>query len=284
MHMKTPLPDYHMHTARCNHAVGAMEDYVLRAIERGIGEIGFSDHMPVMPEPHLAMTFDELPGYVEEVLSLAERYRGDITIRLGCEMDIVPDRFDDIRGILSAWPFDYVIGSIHYLDGWPFDQEQYRDVFFEGDPDAIYARFFNAVIGAAETGVFDIVGHVDNIKCMGFWPDEELTPLYERVADVLAARDVTVELNTSGIDKPCGEQYPSAAFLEILAGRGVAVTTGSDAHDPGHVGRYFDRAERLLAKTGIERIARFERRTRTFSPLHSGERDTSASPSTDSCE
>jgi len=258
------LPDYHLHTARCNHAVGAMEEYVEAAVARGISEIGFSDHMPVMPEPHLAMTFDELPGYAEQVLDLAARYRDSITIRLGCEMDIVPDRLDDIRGILSDYPFDYVIGSIHYLDGWPFDQEQYRDTFFESDADEVYARFFGAIVMAAETGVHDIVGHVDNIKCMGFWPDGEPAPLYERAAAALKEHDLAVELNTSGFDKPCGEQYPSAAFLKVLCDHGVPATVGSDAHDPGHVGRYYGRALRLLASAGYESVAFFEGRKRTL--------------------
>ena len=127
-----PLPDYHMHTTLCNHATGTMEAYVERAIDAGVAEMGFSEHMPVMPEPHLAMTLDDLPVYIDRVRRLQDVYGGRITIRLGAEMDMDLTRADEIAGILDRYPFDYVIGSVHYLDGWPFDQEQYRDRFGEG--------------------------------------------------------------------------------------------------------------------------------------------------------
>lgn len=256
------LPDYHMHTTLCNHAYGEMEEYVERAIDAGIREMGFSDHMPVMPEPHLCMTFDQLPGYVERVLELRDRYRDSITIRLGCEMDIEMDRLDDIRSILSAYPFDYVIGSLHYLEGWPFDQEQYSEVFKTGDVHEIYERYFDAVIRAARIGLYDIVGHLDVIKCMGYRPEEDLSPLYERVARALADAGLVYEINTSGFDKPVGEQYPSEGLIAALSRFGVPVTTGSDSHRPEHVGRYFDRALALLAAHGYTSVTCFEGRKR----------------------
>jgi len=261
------LPDYHIHTKLCNHAVGEMEDYVRQAVKVGLGEMGFSDHMPVMPESHLCMSFTELPVYVERVLELRERYRDEITIRLGCEMDIVAERMDDIRRILQTYPFDYVIGSIHYLDGWPFDQEQYSRRFTETAVEDIYERFFDAVVSAAETGVFDVVGHIDNIKCMGYRPDEEPVGLYERVASVVKECGLVVELNTSGFDKPAGEQYPSGKFIEILHRFGVPMTVGSDSHAPGHVGRYFDRALSLLEAYGYEHVTFFRNRERFQKPI-----------------
>lgn len=261
------LPDYHMHTTLCNHAEGAMEAYVERAVELGLTEMGFADHMPVMPEPHLCMRYDQLPGYVDSVLALRDRYRDRITIKLGCEMDIVPDRMDEIRDIIAAWPFDYVIGSVHYLDGWPFDQQQYRDEFGRRDLADIYRTFFDAIIAAAETGVHDIVGHIDNIKRMGNIPDFDLTPEYERVAAAVKKAGLAVEINTSGFDHPAGEAYPSPAFLKVLNRFDVPVTCGSDAHAPGDVGRHFDRACAMFRDAGYDRIAAFTGRERTFRPL-----------------
>jgi len=266
---KNMLPDYHIHTKLCNHAVGEMEEYVERAISLGIEEMGFSDHMPVMPEPHLCMSFDELPLYVGRVLDLREKYKHSITIRLGCEMDIVHERMDEINGIIAAYPFDYVIGSLHYLDGWPFDQEQYRDVYEKRDLFEIYESYFDAVIRAAETGIHDVVGHIDVIKCMGYRPDADITGLYRKVAETLRARNLVYEINTSGFDKAAGEQFPSAAFIRILREYDVPVTIGSDSHKPEHVGRHFSRITGLLLDCGYENVVTFDRRKRIMKPVRS---------------
>ena len=143
---------------------GAMAEYVEQAIANGLVEIGFSDHMPVMPEPHLCMRFDELPSYVDELRSVQDKYGDKISIKLGCEMDIEFDRVGDINKILSDYDFDYVIGSIHYLNSWPFDQEQYSDGFEKEPMIDIYRRFFDRIIAGMETGLYDTVGHIDNIS------------------------------------------------------------------------------------------------------------------------
>jgi len=257
-----PLPDYHIHTRLCNHAEGEMEEYIERAIALGLTEIGFSDHMPVMPEPHLCMSFDDLPVYVSRVLELRDRYKDNITIKLGGEMDIVHERLDEIRDIIAQYPFDYIIGSLHYLDGWPFDQAQYSDVFEKEDVYTLYERYFDAVIRAAETRVYDTVGHIDVIKCMGYRPDRDLSDLYERTAQTLKTHDLVFEINTSGFDKPAAEQYPSAEFMKILRSHEVPVTTGSDSHKPEHVGRYFTRALNLLEECGFTSVTSFTRRQR----------------------
>jgi histidinol-phosphatase (PHP family) len=111
--MSLSLPDYHIHTVLCKHASGEMEAYVDHAISAGFREIGFADHMPLMPEPQFCMSWEELPVYRERVRNLQERYRDRIAIRLGCEMDMVRGRENDIRNIIEDSGFDYVIGSVH---------------------------------------------------------------------------------------------------------------------------------------------------------------------------
>ena len=219
-----------------------MEEYVEHSITTGLAEIGFSDHMPLMPEPKFCMGFDDLKRYADSVRDLQKRYDGRIIIRLGCEMDMVFERLDEAGRIIEDFDFDYVIGSIHYLDGWPFDQVEYSDVFEKGNIERIYENFFDTIIRAAETGLYDITGHIDNIKRMGYRPDGDVTETFERVAGVLKAMDCTVEVNMSGIDTAAGEPYPSPGFLKILCRHDVPVTVGSDAHSPDQTGRYFDRA------------------------------------------
>ena len=262
-----PLVDYHIHTPYCKHAVGEMEAYVERAIELGLEEIGFSDHMPVMPEPKFCMGYEDLKPYIRRVRELRERYAGQIAVRLGCEMDIVFDKVDEIRRIIDENEFDYVIGSIHYLDDWPFDQAQYRDVFEERDIETIYGRFFDTIIRAAQTGLYDITGHIDNIKRMGYRPGHDLSETYERVAQALHSMDCTVEINTSGLDTAAEEPYPSPEFLAVLRRHDIPVTLGSDAHSPDQVGRHFGQAAGYLASAGYTQIAYFSGRKRILKPF-----------------
>ncbi len=265
--MNIKLPDYHIHTTLCNHAYGAMEEYVEHAIGIGLEEIGFAEHMPVMPEPHLCMSYDDLPHYIKRVKELRKRYRNKITIRLGAEIDMDSNRLDEIETIIKTYDFDYVIGSIHYLDDWPFDQKQYKDRFEKGNLDEIYERFFETIIQAAKTGLYDIAGHIDNLKRMGYRPPGGMTDYYEKVASVIKDMDAAVELNTSGYDYPAEEAYPSTAFLTVFNRYNIPVTVGSDAHRPEHVGRHFDKAYAVLKEAGYDAIAHFEGRKRMLKPL-----------------
>lgn len=275
--MKIQLPDYHIHTTLCNHAYGSMEEYVEQAISIGLAEIGFSDHMPVMPEPHLCMSFADLPRYIDRVHELQDRYSGRITIRLGCEMDMVADRTDEIKEIISTSGFDYVIGSIHYLDGWPFDQDKYKNVFEERDLGDIYELFFEMIIRAARSGLYDITGHIDNIKRMGYRFYGDMTPYYEKTASVLAEMGLTFELNTAGFDTAAKEQYPSLEFLKVLQSRNIPVTVGSDSHRPEHIGRHFSEASKILREAGYTEVAYFQNRKRIMKSLAASGNDKNVS-------
>jgi histidinol-phosphatase (PHP family) len=246
-----------------------MEDYVEHAIDIGLEEIGFAEHMPVMPESHLCMSYDDLPFYIERVRTLHDRYSDSISIKLGAEIDMNFERIDEIERIIETYEFDYVIGSVHYLDDWPFDQKQYKDKFEKGDVNEIYKRFFDAIIQAVQSGLYDIAGHIDNLKRMGYRPTRDITDCYERVAAVLQKMDVAIEINTSGYDYPAGESYPSISFLQVLNRYGVPVTFGSDSHKPEHVGRHFEKAYGILEKAGYDGVAYFEKRKRIIKPVMS---------------
>ena len=114
--------DYHIHTKLCGHATGEMEQYVERAIEIGLSEIGFSDHLPFVDSERtgFAMSLSQLPLYVQKVDELREKYP-TITIRLGIEVDYFPHLEKEIEELLAQYPFDYVYGSVHFLDDWVFD-------------------------------------------------------------------------------------------------------------------------------------------------------------------
>lgn len=254
------LVDYHAHTRYCHHATGEMEEYVVRAIELGLSEFGFAEHMPVMPQPELCLSYEDLPNYYRDVMNLREAYSGSITIRIGAEVDILPEKYNEIRQILNDYAFDYVIGSLHYLDEWPFDQEEYINGFQEGGLDKQYQSFFNRIIEIASCGLCDILGHVDNLKRMGFPPPKNPHPYYRKIIEVVGDHGLTVELNTAGLDAPIKEMYPSPAFLRMLIAAGIPITLGSDAHAPDQVGRYFSHARTMLKEFGLKKIRIYRHR------------------------
>lgn len=263
------LVDYHWHTARCGHASGTMQQYIAVARQLGLTEVGFADHIPMywLPiderDPEVAMHPDELPSYIEEVQQL-QRSNPDINIKLGLEVDFIPGHEDAAKKILNPWPLDYVLGSVHYLDGWGFDNPDYIDRYQEWDLLELYQHYFNYVCHAAVSGLFDIMAHTDLIKKFGYRPQAELIPLYQKVARTFAESGVCVELNTAGLRVPAKEIYPAVELLKLLYKYNVPVTMGSDAHNPQQVGQGLDVALQLLKSVGYQKITIFNKRKREY--------------------
>jgi histidinol-phosphatase (PHP family) len=259
------LVDYHNHTARCGHAEGSMEEYVERAIALGLREIGFADHLYLYFLPadrrdaSLAMAEEQLPGYVDSVLWLRRQYP-EIAVRLGIEADYVPGQEEALRRALAPYPWDYVYGSIHFIDDWGFDDSRYIRRYDDWDLDDLYGRYFDLVKGAAGTGLFDVMGHLDVIKKFGHRPKGEVAALYASVAAALKDARVAIEISTAGLRKPVGEIYPGPELLQACARQGVPVTLGSDSHKPEEVGFQLDRAVETLRAAGYTEIVRFEGR------------------------
>jgi histidinol-phosphatase (PHP family) len=245
-----------------------MVDYIKRGRDRSLLEIGFADHLPLLTreDPTLAMPLGELAGYIEAVELLKKDFP-DIAIKTGIEADYFPGMEADTRRLLEQYKFDYVIGSIHFIDGWGFDDSRYIEGYEGRDIYELYEGYFELVVRAASSGLFDIVGHLDLIKKYNFRPKRDITSLVEEV--ILAIKDtgVCVEINTAGLRKPAAEMYPSDWILELCARAGIPVTLGSDAHSPGQVGMDFDLALASARRAGYDRIAVFERRERGFIAL-----------------
>jgi len=264
--------DYHTHTTRCGHAEGRMEEYVEAAIAAGLREIGFSDHVPMywLPEeqrdPGTAMRMEELEAYVADVLRLRERYP-EIPIRLGLEADYIPGREEELARLLEPYPWDYVIGSVHFIGDWNFDHEGYIHRYAEWDIDELYAKFFSLETMAARSGLFDIMAHIDLVKKFGHRAKHDLSRAYADVAAAMAEAGVTVELSTAGLRKPVGEVYPAPALLRELCSRGVPLILSSDAHRPCEVGWGFDQAAALAREAGCMSLARYEGRRRILEAL-----------------
>lgn len=266
------LYDYHIHTFRCGHAVGTVEEYVESARKKGLLEMGFSDHLPMywlpeeMRDPGLAMPWSELEIYIEEV-QRAQRDNPDFSIKLGVEADYIPGYEKQLAQIISSLPLDYVLGSVHYLGDWAFDDPATIGNYKDYDITDLYQRYFQAVIQAASSGLFDIISHPDLIKKFGFKPNLPLKDLYGQTASILKQFDLCIDVNAAGWRYPCQELYPAPEFLEVCCAKGVPVTLGSDAHKPEQVSQGLDRAVELLKAIGYREAALFTRRKRTMIKL-----------------
>ena len=202
------------------------------------------------------MSHDELPRYVEEVLALKARYPGYVL--LGIEADFRPDTVEPVGELLAAYPFDYVIGSVHFVEDWGVDDPRSVDGFDTRDIDELYLAYYDLVGRAAETGLFTIMGHLDLVKKFGHRPTHSLETTLDALARRLAAAGVAVEINTAGLRKPVREMYPAPPVLRALARHQVPVTFGSDAHAPLEVGKDFDRAASLARECGYQHYLRLQ--------------------------
>ncbi|MSU62945.1 MAG: histidinol-phosphatase HisJ family protein [Pedosphaera sp.] len=261
--------DYHMHTPLCHHAVGEPVDYAARAVELGLDEIGFSDHSPMREDgfDDWRMFTSDLDEYVEKV-RLAQKRFPQVTIRLALEVDYIPGHEEWIRDLADRHPWDYLIGSVHYIsDSWDFDNPKKLSRWKERDPFETWSIYFERLTMAAESDLFDIIGHADLAKKFCFYPKADCTPLFTAFLKAARRTDTAIELNTSGLRKDCHEIYPSQKILALARNEGVAITFGSDAHAPGEVGADFDKAVDLARSVGYRHARRLCQRQTSVADL-----------------
>lgn len=252
------LADYHIHTKRCGHAVGEMEEYVEVALQRGLREMGFSDHLPLVThrDPGLTMAEEELPLYVENVMRLREKYP-QITIRLGIEADYIEGYEEKTRLLLESYDWDYVIGSVHIISGWEFDHPDGMEEWARRDVDEVYRCYYRLLRQSAQCGLFDIIGHSDLVKKFGHRPHSDMMKEVEQTAQTFRDCGMVVELNTSGLRKPVEEMYPAFSILQVYQKYGLPLLISSDSHQPDEVGQDFDLAMDWARRAGYEETVTF---------------------------
>ncbi|MBI5023527.1 MAG: histidinol-phosphatase HisJ family protein [Candidatus Omnitrophica bacterium] len=257
-----PISDYHMHTPLCGHASGQPEEYANHALKMGLKEIGFSDHAPfvVRELPGITMKVSELPFYHKMIEDVRARFKGRLEIRIGIEADFIPGYKAKIKAMLEAYPYDYVIGSVHFIKDWGFDDPAQREKWSEHDINTVYRDYHELLRASARTGFFNIIAHPDLVKKFGHRPTRDITKDIEETAKVFKETGVAVEINTSGRRKTVGEMYPALKDLTIYCRAGVPLTFGSDAHKPEEVACDFDKAVDLAKKAGYKEYAMFKGR------------------------
>jgi histidinol-phosphatase (PHP family) len=256
------IVDYHMHLRdaeeRIAHAVSAVEPFVQTAVARGVDEIGFTEHVyyfrqtrEIWSLPYQAeRCVYDLDAYCEAVLEAKAR---GLPVKLGLEVDYVADLQPRLAELLEPYPWDYLLGSVHWVDGFAIDARP--GLWAERSVDEVWAAYFGALASLASSGCVDVLAHPDLPKIFGRRPADP-AGFYPELDDV------ALEISTAGLRKPVGELYPDPALL-----RGRPITLASDAHVPDLVGEGFDRALELARQAGYSTVTVFDGRRGRQEPL-----------------
>jgi len=251
--------DLHNHTTLCNHAEDTMEQYIEKAIELGIDVYGFSEHAPMKNfEDGYRLVHEKKEFYENEVKKLQQKYQDKIKILLGYEVDFIEGDFL-LEEIKNA-KVDYLIGSIHYLGDWGFDNPEFIGEYKNKDINKIWEEYFYAVELMAKTGNFDIVGHLDLIKVFKYLPTKDIKTLAKKALQEIKKSNMVIEINSAGFRKPIGEQYPSKELLELAFELNIPITFSSDAHAIEQIGFEYKQTIELAKKIGYNKCVYFENR------------------------
>jgi len=251
--------DSHMHTPLCKHAVGTPAEYVQAARRAGLLGIVVTDHspMPVWFDPQVRMELEELPFY-HATLERVRAEASDFYVGIGLEADFHPGTEYFVQRLLAQYDYDYVIGSVHYIGAWPFDNPRYMAEFEERDLREVYRAYFKLVAQAARTGLFHAIGHLDLPKVMGYRPPQGYADLAEEALEVIAGEGLALDVNTAGWRKKAAEIYPSPELLARARALGIPVVLGSDAHRPEDVAHRFADAVQILRAAGYTQAVVFK--------------------------
>ena len=257
------LTDYHMHLENGDFSRDWAFQFWETAQKRGVAEIGFSEHVYRFKEAVQIVDnswarercTEDLEEYVQLILDLKAE---GLPVKLGLEVDYFPGKEGIIEKIVKSYPFDYVLGSVHWLGDWGFDIPEFATEWNRRDLWQVYAQYFALIEQAATSGLFHSLSHPDVIKVFGHAPAESLTDLYRQTLQaVVAVEGLCIEVSTAGLRKPVGRMYPEPELLRLANAQGVPVTLASDAHYPEDVGKDYQQAVRLLQEAGYQSITRF---------------------------
>lgn len=270
------ITDYHVHLETGPYTIEWVEEYLKVANNRGVNDLGFSEHgyrfkqarsMFNNPwiEERQTEDLDEYVGLVLEAKKLG------LPVKLGIELDYIPGKEKEIEEFLKPYPWDYVIGSVHWINDWGFDLEIMKDRWEEKPIIASYQEYFNILEKMLDSNLFDILGHIDVIKVYGHKPDikdvQTLNTIYDNIVSKIKGSNISVEVSTAGLRKPVGELYPDPEIMKRLADNNIPLIINSDAHKPEHVGEDFNKGIKYIKDYAINQISTFNNRRRTIVDL-----------------
>lgn len=254
------LIDCHIHTQACGHASGTVAQMVSAAVFTGLAGVVLTEHLPLPqdldPGGHLAPSHADFERYSDDVRAMRERVK-DLSVVVGAEADWLTGRADDMAVQQSAARdagVEVLLGSVHFLDGWSFDDPANLSEWEGRDVDEVWSSYFTEWCSAARSSMFDVMAHPDLVKKFGHRPSRDVRDIYEEAARAAADGGVLIEFSTAGWRKPVGEPYPGPDLLKAFRRVGVDVTIGSDAHATSEVGYRIEDGYQTLAAAGFTQV------------------------------
>lgn len=252
--------DLHNHTKRCNHAIGECEEYIHKAIQNKIDIFGFADHAPMEFDKKYRMEVSEIDSYLSEINSLKHKYKNIIDIRVGFEVDFIYNKEYLIEQSVINSNVDFLIGSVHFLNNWGFDNEEFLNNYDVVNINDAWIEYLESISSMAQSNLFDIVGHFDLLKIFNNKPSPDLNKYINKTLESIKYSGMAVEINTSGARKMVNEIYPSDDILKLICKMGIPITFGSDAHSPSQVGYMQEEARDKAKSIGFKNAVSFNKR------------------------
>lgn len=258
-----------------------IEAYVEWAASRGVTELGFTEHLyrcfegaavlgefwvdPATPSELAALTermvAEDLTLSLDRYVEVVEAAKGrGLPVKLGLEVDYFPETFDAVLELLEPYPWDFLIGSVHWIGGWALDAAHSAYEFERRGVDRAWDEYFSLLARLAASGGVDVLAHADVIKKFGFLPGTDATGWYAAVGAAAAMTGTAVEVSTAGLRYPVAEVYPASAFLDVFHAAGVSITLASDAHHASDAGLDHELAVQAARAAGYTTHLRFARR------------------------
>ncbi len=254
------LINTHCHSKYCGHGKGEPADYAAAAVEAGLTTLAFTEHYPLSsafdPHEYLSVVPENMPLYLEDVDQVRKTYP-TLEIITGIEMDYLGDDEDRTITADDLSPYKLILGSVHFVDRWAFDDPDQRDRWEEpGAADKIWKRYFEIWCQAAadKTQPFDVMSHPDLAKKFNYYPTYDLAPYYDQAVQAAVEGERMIEVNTSGAYYACSEMFPTFDLLAGFCKAGIACTVGTDAHDPINIARGIKDAYSLMYEAGYRSV------------------------------
>lgn len=278
--------DYHMHFEKGAYDENWAEGFFDAAKKRGLGEIGISEHSHTFPEfeplyyedlilddsfvgsfQKKWLKTNKFKYTIDEYFAFMRRLQKKHAVKIGIEVCNFQDQ-KAVAQILRRYPFDYLIGSVHFLHGWAYDSTEIKSEWANHPLEELYGWYAEEVEKLAASGLYDVLGHPFNIRLFKNIPDFDVRPYLERVAKAMRAADMVVDVNTGTRYRyPIKEISPYADFMRVAAKYDLPIITTSDAHQPEDCGRYNAEAVDYAKSFGYEGTIRFDGRKRAFEPF-----------------
>lgn len=268
------LTDYHIHVEQGPYSVAWLRKFQKQAAAKHIGDWGISEHAYRFVETkHIfyndwvaARQKQRIDEYLEMIYQAREQ---GINVKLGIEIDYFPEREEEISRFIEQYPFDYVIGSVHWINDWGIDLSEMKEQWDVKDVNQVWQDYFDRIDSLAKSKLFDIAAHLDLVKIFKYIPSDQgfIQEQYQRVAESLAHSNTCIEISTAGLRKMIGEIYPHPTLLKTCHQNRVPIVISSDAHCPEDVGANFDQAVTLAKGVGYTEVQVFTARKPQPHPL-----------------